>query len=154
MARTVLIVAGGLALAGALSTFQMLRPNHADGSLDPEQPDLVARGAEIYAAECATCHGTDLQGQPNWREPGADGRMPAPPHDATGHTWHHVDETLFTLTKYGLAGLLDNPPPSDMPAYEGVLSDDEIIAVLSYIKSTWSADIRARHDALNEQSKP
>ena len=26
---------------------------------------------------------------------------------------------------------------SDMPAFEGILSDDEIVAVLAYIKSTW-----------------
>ena len=82
---------------------------------------------------------------------GEDGLLPAPPHDATGHTWHHDDETLFTLTKYGLAGLMENAPPSGMPVYEDVLSDEEIIAVLSFIKSTWPSDIREHHDALNAQ---
>jgi hypothetical protein len=33
-----------------------------------------------------------------------------------------------------------------MPAYAGVLSDAEIRAVLSYIKSTWSSRIRSHHD--------
>ena len=38
---------------------------------------------------------------------------------------------------------------TDMPTYEGVLSDDDIIAVLSFIKSTWPADVRDRHDEMN-----
>ena len=79
--------------------------------------------------------------------------LPAPPHDATGHTWHHNDETLFTLTKYGLPGLMENAPPSGMPVYDGVLADDEIIAVLSFIKSTWPDDLRQYHDELNALSE-
>ena len=120
--------------------------------LRPDDDATVALGAEVYAAECAACHGAWLEGQPNWRSPSADGLLPAPPHDATGHTWHHDDATLFTLTKHGLAGLMEGAPPSAMPAYEGVLTDEEIVAVLSYIKSTWPADVRARHDAINARA--
>lgn len=107
----------------------------------------LARGRQLYAQHCASCHGTELEGQPNWRQRGPDGRLPAPPHDPTGHTWHHSDAQLFELTKRGPAGLVPGYE-SDMPAFGGVLDDDEIRAVLLFIKSTWPADIRARQEAL------
>ncbi|MEO1025720.1 MAG: cytochrome c [Pseudomonadota bacterium] len=131
----------------------MAQPSDGVGLLSPDDLEVVALGQGIYVAQCAACHGARLEGQPNWRTRGEDGLLPAPPHDATGHTWHHDDETLFTLTKYGLAGLMENAPPSGMPVYEEVLSDEEIIAVLSFIKSTWPSDIREHHDALNAQSE-
>ena len=69
--------------------------------------------------------------------------MPAPPHDASGHTWHHGDDVLIESIKLGGARLPDNIGGfSDMPAFEGVLKDEEIAAVLTYIKSTWPEDIR------------
>jgi mono/diheme cytochrome c family protein len=64
--------------------------------------------------------------------------MPAPPHDEEGHTWHHPDEMLFNITKHGLVP--DYAPPgyqTDMPAFGATLSDDEILAVLSFIASHW-----------------
>ena len=76
--------------------------------------------------------------------------MPAPPHDETGHTWHHPDQQLFALTKYGPAALAGGGYESDMPAYESVLSDEEIWAVLSYLKSRWPAEVQSRHDQINE----
>lgn len=155
MRRPALIGAGGLALVGAALAVLLLRPAGAEGvTLRPDAPAVVALGADVYATECAACHGATLGGQPAWRSPGPDGLLPAPPHDATGHTWHHDDATLFTLTKHGLAGLLEDAPPSGMPAYDGILTDAEIVAVLSYIKSTWPADLRARHDAINERARP
>jgi mono/diheme cytochrome c family protein len=145
---------GGIALAGLLA-FILLRPAGAEAvRLAPDDAEVVALGAEVYAAECAACHGAALEGQPDWRSPGPDGLLPAPPHDASGHTWHHDDATLFTLTKHGLAGLMEDAPPSGMPAYANVLTDAEIVAVLSHIKSPWPADVRARHDAINERVRP
>ena len=117
--------------------------------LRPDSPDVVAQGAEFYAAACASCHGADLEGQPNWRSRNPDGRLPAPPHDERGHTWHHDATALFQLTKVGVAEMIGDPDyASDMPAFVDTLTDAEIIAVLSYIKSTWPADIRERHDGL------
>ena len=81
-------------------------------------------------------------------------KMPAPPHDASGHTWHHDDRILFKLTKYGLGAVIgDKDYKSNMPAYEDTLSDAEIVAVLSFIKSTWPEAIQRRHDQLNLQTK-
>ena len=154
MRRLALIGTGGLALAGAAAAL-LLRPAGAEGvRLAPDDAAVVAQGAEVYAAECAACHGESLEGQPDWRSPGPGGLRPAPPHDASGHTWHHDDATLFTLTKHGLDGLMEDAPPSGMPAYEGVLTDAEIVAVLSYIKSTWPDDVRARHDDINDRARP
>ena len=121
-------------------------------ALAPDDPAVVAAGQRVYVAECASCHGADLEGQPSWRERKADGRLPAPPHDASGHTWHHPDAQLIALTKYGPAAMAGSGYESDMPAYQDQLSDEEIVAVLSYIKSTWPAEIRARHDALNQRA--
>jgi mono/diheme cytochrome c family protein len=107
-----------------------------------ERPDLEL-GQKIYAQHCAACHGARLEGQPDWRSRLANGRMPAPPHDDSGHTWHHRDEVLFGITKHGLV-----PPyaptgyESDMPAFGGVLTDSEIRSVLAYIASSWSAEVR------------
>ncbi|MEM7693209.1 MAG: cytochrome c [Pseudomonadota bacterium] len=122
-------------------------------ALRPTDSDVVVLGEAVYAAQCASCHGSNLEGQPNWRERGADGRLPAPPHDETGHTFHHPDQMLFELTKYGPPKEMGNGEPyySNMPAYEGILSDQEILAVLSYIKSRWPETVRQRHDELNAQ---
>jgi mono/diheme cytochrome c family protein len=121
--------------------------------LRPDDARLLALGHKVYAAQCAACHGPRLEGQPNWRERGADGRLPAPPHDASGHTWHHPDEVLFRITKYGVAKAANlKNYESAMPAYEGRLSDEEIVAVLSWIKSTWPPEIRARVDRVNAEA--
>ena len=151
--RKPVLMALGVTLAGVAATCVLAQSSDAVGLLKPEDAQVVAMGQTIYADHCAACHGTRLEGQPNWRMRGEDGLLPAPPHDTTGHTWHHDDETLFILTKYGLAGLLENAPPSGMPVYDGVLSDDEIIAVLSFIKSTWPDDLRQYHDELNARSE-
>ncbi|TMD10052.1 MAG: c-type cytochrome [Chloroflexi bacterium] len=100
----------------------------------------VNLGERVYAQNCAACHGARLEGQPNWRARLPNGRLPAPPHDETGHTWHHPDEVLFGITKNGLV-----PPyaprdyESDMPAFAGKLGDEEIWAVLAYIESHWTS---------------
>lgn len=117
--------------------------------LAPDDGEVVNLGETLYSAQCASCHGKQLEGEPNWRMRDKDGYLPAPPHDETGHTWHHSDAQLIKLTKYGLSGLIGGEYKTRMPAYEGVLSDPEIIAVLSFIKSRWPADIRERHDQLN-----
>lgn len=121
---------------------------------DPEFADsndivLVKRGQAIYGEHCAACHGKNLEGQSNWRHRRADGRLPAPPHDETGHTWHHSDAQLFDVTKRGSAAIAGPGYQSDMVGYSGVLTDTEIWAVLAYIKSRWPAPIRQRSAEIN-----
>jgi len=112
---------------------------------DANDPELVALGSAIYGEHCASCHGTRLQGQPNWQQRKADGRMPAPPHDETGHTWHHPDEQNFKVTKIGIEALAPAGYKSDMKGFGDILSDKEIWASLAYIKSRWPEPIRRRH---------
>lgn len=115
---------------------------HGCGESKPD-PARIALGQKLYAQHCAVCHGAQLEGQPDWRRRLPNGRLPAPPHDDSGHTWHHPDEVLFGITKNGLAPPYAPPGyPSDMPAFAGKLSDDEIRAVLAYIASHWSDDVR------------
>jgi mono/diheme cytochrome c family protein len=98
--------------------------------------DQLAIGRQLYADRCAACHGANLEGQPDWMKRKPDGRLPAPPHDATGHTWHHSDDQLFQIVRDGLSAIVPGYE-TDMPAFAGVMTDDEIVAVLDYIKSTW-----------------
>jgi mono/diheme cytochrome c family protein len=155
----ILATIAGVSIATAGALVWVLLPSQASRQiktagivLKPDDQAVVLQGQRVYQDNCASCHGANLEGQPNWRQPGADGLMPAPPHDETGHTWHHAEELLFGLTKYGvgaMAGLTDYQ--SGMPIYDGILSDEEIVAVLSYIKSTWPEEIRTRHDAMDAQ---
>ncbi|UDM54016.1 cytochrome c [Cupriavidus sp. MP-37] len=120
--------------------------------IDATDPEKVALGRRIYAQQCAACHGANLEGQANWRERLPNGRMPAPPHDASGHTWHHPDAVLFAITKNGLVPGVTAPAgyASDMPAFGQSLSDEDIVAVLAYIKSTWPAKIVAAQREVTE----
>jgi mono/diheme cytochrome c family protein len=143
-----LVAAGAYALSGVGAR------GDTAGVLRPDDPQVVNMGARIYTQHCAACHGTRGEGQPDWRERGPDGLMRAPPHDESGHTWHHPDAQLVAITKHGLAKLIRQPDyQTHMPVYDGVLSDPEIIAVLSWIKAQWPKEIRARHDELNAQSQ-
>lgn len=131
-----------IALAGCTDSV----PRGEDPRADPRDAAKVAQGGKLYAQHCAVCHGAKLEGQPNWRVRLPNGRLPAPPHDESGHTWHHPDDVLSGITKHGLVPGKYAPQgyESDMPAFDGKLSDDEIWAVLAYIKTHWtSADILA-----------
>lgn len=103
----------------------------------------VALGKGVYETQCAVCHGANLEGQVDWKEQNEDGSFRAPPHDETGHTWHHSDRVLIETIEQGGARLpADVGGSSNMPAFAGLLSEEEITAVLTYIKSTWPEDIR------------
>ncbi|KAA0571895.1 c-type cytochrome [Azospirillum sp. Sh1] len=143
----------GLALAATVALAGAVMVAGPTVSADPTDAAQVARGKMVYAEQCASCHGSRLEGQTNWQSRKADGRLPAPPHDATGHTWHHPDEDLFRITKQGIAAFAPPGYSSDMPAFGGKLSDADIWAVLAFIKSSWPEDIRRRHAAISERSK-
>jgi mono/diheme cytochrome c family protein len=143
---------GALGAALAAVTAIALWPAGArqdPGQLHWRDADVVARGARVYADHCAACHGADLGGQPDWRVRRDDGRLPAPPHDETGHTWHHPDAGLIDITTRGPAAVVGRGYESDMMGFGDVLDRDAIVAVLSYIKSTWPADIIEIHDRVN-----
>ena len=146
-ASVALVVAAGIAL-------DPLAGKSGEGALQPDDAKLLVLGKQVYQVHCAACHGAKLEGQPNWRERDDKGLLPAPPHDASGHTWHHPDEVLVRITKLGVAKAANlKDYASAMPIYEGVLSDKEIVAVLSWIKAQWPAPIREKHDLINAQAR-
>ena len=144
----------GILLVGVVIYYFSSPANEAAASIALKYNDVavVDLGQVVYAENCASCHGVALEGQANWRQRDADGYLPAPPHDETGHTWHHPDSYLFLITKYGIEEMIGEKYPNNMPAYEDKLTDDEIIAALSYIKSTWSARIQQQHDQINARA--
>ena len=121
----------------------------AVGLLRWQDADVVAEGATLYGQHCASCHGAELEGAPNWRERDAEGYLPAPPHDETGHTWHHADEILIAITTHGTAALVGGDYRTNMMGFGEVMTEDEIIAVLSYIKSTWPEEAIEIHNEIN-----
>lgn len=152
MDRTVI---GKLALTLALAALVavcvvLVFGGRSGGILKPDDARVIARGEAVYVAHCASCHGRNLEGQPEWKAQDKDGFLPAPPHDESGHTWHHPDTLLIRITKLGVAEAANlKDYKTRMPAFGGILTDADIIAALSYIKSRWPDDMRRRHDELN-----
>ncbi len=128
-------------------------PSQAAHELDNRD---IARGQALYAENCASCHGADLEGQPDWRSPGPDGVLPAPPHDQTGHTWHHDNLLLFDYTRLGGQAALEDRGitgfKSGMPAFGETLTDDEIWDILAFIRSKWPDRVQQMHAARNAQN--
>ena len=108
----------------------------------------------LLSEACASSHGKNLEGQPNWRIWQDNGRLPAPPHAVTGHNWHDPDRQLFDMTKLGLKALSGlEVYETDMPTFQGSLSDEEIWVVLAYIKSTWPAEARTRQESITQRNQ-
>ncbi len=143
-------------IAGAVTAFTFKDEIHGAlyvPELSPDDSAIIFRGEQVYAKNCASCHGVELEGQPDWKVRGPDGLLPAPPHNATGHTWHHDDVSLFAITKQGLAAFAKIEYKTNMPAFKGVLSDKDIHAALSFIKSTWPEHIQEQHNQINLRTK-
>ena len=149
-----LVVLGALAGGAALVGWVWLGGGQPDtgttgagqppaGLLRPDDAQLVAMGRDVYAKACANCHGANLEGQPGWRT----SRGLAPAHDETGHTWHHPDTMLLQVVREGTVRM-----GGTMPAFKGVLTEKEMLAVMSFIKSRWPRRIREAHDAINAKA--
>ncbi|PHQ99867.1 MAG: cytochrome C [Marinosulfonomonas sp.] len=135
-----LVVITGLGAIIALG-WSMLMPSTQTAMVQTRNDDAVA-GQVLYQENCASCHGANLEGEPDWRSPKEDGRLPASPHDETGHTWHHGEGLLFNYTKLGGKEALAQQGidfNSGMPGFAEQLSDQQIWDILAYIKSTWPA---------------
>lgn len=131
-----------LALLSFLAACQSGEPQTVS-ELDSAETANLELGATVYEASCANCHGVNLEGQPDWKTPNEDGTWKSPPHDESGHTWHHPDAYILDRIYNGTTGLdASMQVDSNMPAFEDVLSDEEIQAVLDFIKSQWPQDIR------------
>lgn len=138
-----------LAAVAAGSWYVLHGDRDAGGTADPAR---IARGKVHYDAHCAACHGADLEGEAGWQNRRADGTLPAPPQDETGHTWHHPDQQLFVIIKEGMQAVAGPDYKSDMKGFGDVLTDDEIRAVLDYIKSRWPERVRAMQAEMTRQA--
>lgn len=155
--KTLMLIGGGIVLAMTTSAYGPALMKHFEDAVpgDPGDPEQVALGRTVYADNCADCHGINLEGEPNWRVPLPQGGLPAPPHDESGHTWHHGDKLLFDYTKRGGQAVIGDGGgfKSNMPGFGETLSDEEIWAVLAFIKSTWPPAQLKRQRALTAQEK-
>lgn len=107
------------------------------GGLPALQDDSIAAGGILYATYCASCHAEDLSGEADWKTPNDDGSYRPPPQDSSGHTWHHSDRLLVDLIANG-----SDFPQTRMPSFGDVLTDEEILSILDYFKSTWGEEER------------
>ncbi len=147
---------GASRMKGLIAIAVSLVATQAWAGHELEDRDLVS-GQVLYAAQCASCHGANLEGQADWQSPDDDGILPAPPHDRTGHTWHHDNQLLFDYTYLGgteaLAARGVTGFQSGMPAFRDTLTDDDIWDVLAYIRSAWperNQDIQAARNRPHE----
>jgi mono/diheme cytochrome c family protein len=114
-----------------------------------DDPTKVAAGKLLYAQRCSSCHGKRLQGQPLWQLQDQYSGRRAPAHDESGHTWEHPDEELFHITRYGRSAATPPNVSSYMPAFEGILSDEQILDVMAFIKARWPLGLRISQSLLN-----
>jgi mono/diheme cytochrome c family protein len=112
---------------------------HNHFPITTESKIMIEKGKIAYQKNCVSCHMVKLVGAENWKEMDVNGHRKAPPLNGTGHTWHHDDQTLHSIIKYGFAKLVKNYQ-GKMIGFEDNLSDKEIDNVLAYIKSYWSKE--------------
>ncbi len=97
----------------------------------------VDRGAQIFAANCALCHGQKAEGTvADWRARLDDGSFPPPPLNGSAHTWHHPLEILLRVIDYGGEAL-----GGEMPAFDDVLEQPDKLAAVAYFQNFWTDEI-------------
>jgi len=126
-----MVLAGWIGLIAACGGSEPVDPPPAE---QPSEPGGPPSGAHIFASTCAACHGADGEGVEDWMIRDEDGRLPPPPLNGDGHTWHHSDGVLYGIVSEGGLGLGFG---SNMPAFKEQLTREEIIAVLEYVKTLW-----------------
>jgi mono/diheme cytochrome c family protein len=122
------------AAAGAATGGDPIAGEAESARLDVARIEL---GRATYDQHCASCHGLNGEGQADWKIPNADGSLPAPPHNVSGHTWHHAEAQLLDIIAQGGTIYM---PESTMPGFEDLLSQAEMEATLAYIKRWWGPD--------------
>jgi mono/diheme cytochrome c family protein len=151
--RLGLIVGIALSVVAALAAGGWYLARSGVSAPDAADPARLAMAKQLYDQHCASCHGANLEGEADWQQRRADGTLPAPPQDASGHTWHHPDEQLFAITKQGIQAFAGPDYKTNMKGFGGVLGDDEIRAVLDYIKSRWPEEIRAQQAEITRRAE-
>lgn len=117
------------ALVAVVSVLGACGDGDPRGDDDSRADDELARGEQLYTRHCVSCHGGATGGE--------IGDLP-PRHNAQGHTWHHPDCMLVDI-------VLEGMPPRDgqvMPAFDRTLDEDDVDAILAYIRTWWEPDQR------------
>ena len=95
-------------------------------------PEVLKTGKTLFRVNCATCHGTDAEGAPNWQKRTADGKYPPPPLNGSAHTWHHPRSALVQTIQQGTIKL-----GGSMPPWQNKLDDQQIEAIITWLTSLW-----------------
>ena len=116
--------------------------NAIDAAETAARASPIEPGRAIYQQACASCHGDSGGGAAQWQEVDANGELPAPPHDSSGHTWKHSDSMLYRLVQQGWRDPFNKTRRLTMPAFQGQLSRQETMAVIDYLKTLWTPEQR------------
>lgn len=108
-------------------------------------PEQVATGEKVFAANCASCHGSRAEATKDWKTPGPDGQYPPPPLNGSAHAWHHDMDVLRRTVREGGARL-----GGSMPAFKDTLSADQVDDAIAFFQSLWSDEIYATWDERNQ----
>ena len=153
--RILIFVIGFAAII--ISLLYFLNPNKKENGnieitnieIDEKLISQINLGKSLYVTHCASCHGDNLQGQPNWStKKDKDGHNLSPPLNGTGHTWHHSQDQLFNIIRYGFKIYNEN--------YDGKmqgndkLNDDDIWSILAYMKSVWPESIQKKYNTISK----
>jgi mono/diheme cytochrome c family protein len=111
------------------------RPASADAGRWYSETE-VGQGAQVFAQNCAQCHGANAEAKPDWRTRGPDGKFPPPPLNGTAHAWHHPLRLLRQTVRLGGA-----PVGGVMPPFADKLSAEEIDAAIAFFQSHWPDEI-------------
>ncbi|MEX3947220.1 cytochrome c [Paraburkholderia sp. EG287B] len=94
-----------------------------------EAARLVPLGRKIYESQCAVCHATEGQGKPPHFPPLADNQ--------SIQMNSAVNPIRMVLNGGYAPGTHKNPMPYGMPPFAQSLSDEEVAAVVTYIRTAW-----------------
>jgi mono/diheme cytochrome c family protein len=115
----------------------------AGDSNPPLDPNEMTSGRVVYDQHCASCHGANAEGAPDWQQRDEHGELPAPPHNAQGHTWRHSDGELYEMVSKGWRDPFNKTERLTMPGFGKLLTAQQIREVITYLKTLWTPDQRS-----------
>jgi mono/diheme cytochrome c family protein len=93
-------------------------------------PSVMETGRKIYAQQCAVCHGDEGEGFPP--------EMPLLAGNQSITMSSPVNPIRMVLNGGYAPGTKKNPRPHGMPPFSHILNDEEVAAVVTYIRVAWN----------------